>query len=349
MRSRLFLASSAIAVLVFGAGWGYLNSVTAGANMTRSAVQFIKTLDKDIQRKAVLMDYDSGERVGWHFIPKDTRKGLQIRDMNAAQRKAAHGLLKSCLSEIGYKKSVQIMELEHILHVLEERQGKLRNVRDTERYYFTVFGEPTETGKWGLSVEGHHLSLNFVVENGQVVSSTPTFFGANPAVVKTEVPGGAKQGTRVLANEEQLAFTLVNSLDERQLRTALIAEEAPREIRGAGEPQPPTDAAVGLAVANMTPDQKQMLRRLVTSYAENLPAEVNEARIAAARAAGPDKIHFAWAGARKPGIGHYYRVQGPTFLIEFVNTQPDPAGNLANHIHCVWRDTKGDFAIALDK
>ena len=347
MKSRVCVAALAFAVTLVGAGWTYLATVAVGVDMTRAADQFIKTLDDD-QQKVAQMEFGTPERVGWHFIPKAHRKGLQIKDMNDAQRTAAHGLLKSCLSQVGYDKAVQIMELEQILFELE-RSRTSGPIRDTERYYYTVFGQPTEKGKWGLSIEGHHLSLNFVIDGGEVVSSTPTFFAANPATVMSEVPGGAKKGTRVLADEERLAFELVNSLDEQQREKAIIAEKAPREIRAAGEAQPPTDEPVGLAIAEMTQEQKMATRRLVESYLVNLPEAVRQARIEAATEAGPHNIHFAWAGALKPGVGHYYRLQGPTFLIEFVNTQPDPAGNPANHIHCVWRDMKGDFAIPLSE
>ena len=264
--------------------------------------------------------------------------------MNAAQRETAHQLLRNALSRVGYDKAVTIMALESILHELEkQRNGGA--VRDAERYYFTLFGTPGEQNKWGLSVEGHHLSLNFVVDKGQVVASTPAFFGSNPAVVKSRVADALPEGTRVLAREETVAFDLVGSLNEEQRRMALIAETAPRDIRAAGEIQPPSDPAVGVAAGKLDDAQQQVLRRLVEAYLENMPDEVRKARIDRIRQAGPENVHFAWAGATQPGIGHYYRVQGPTFLIEFVNTQPDSAGNPANHIHCVWRDMQGDFAL----
>jgi hypothetical protein len=248
------------------------------------------------------------------------------------------------LSEIGYEKAVKIMALERILNELEKnrREGA---IRDPERYFVTLFGSPGQTGRWGLSVEGHHLSLNFVVDHAKVVSSTPSFFGANPATVRSEIAGGLPTGTRVLAQEEQFAFDLVNSLSENQRRAAIIAEQAPRDIRAAGEPQPPRDLPVGLAAGEMDSPQRKIFRRLVEAYLENMLDDVRQARTEAIRQAGPDNVRFAWAGALKPGIGHYYRIQGPTFLIEFVNTQPDSAGNPANHIHCVWRDMAGDFAI----
>ncbi len=153
------------------------------------------------------------------------------------------------------------------------------------------------------------------------------------------------KGTRVLEQEEQKAFDLVQSLSDEQRATAVIAEQAPREIRGAGEPQPPSDEPVGVAYADLNAEQQQMMRELVGSYVSNVPESEQRKRIRAIRDAGPENVHFAWAGALKPGVGHYYRIQGPSFLIEFVNTQPDSAGNPANHIHCVWRDMNGDFAL----
>lgn len=314
--------------------------------MSGKATAFLATLS-DEQKAKVVMDFETPQRLDWHFIPKEARKGLQIKEMNEQQKKAARELLRGTLSEVGYDKATKIMELEHILHVLETQRNANRFPRETERYFFTVFGSPSESGKWGLSIEGHHLSLNFVVQDGQVISSTPTALGTNPAIVKSEVPGGHPVGTRVLAKEEQLAFDLVNSLNEAQAKQAIFAAEALKEVRGAGEPQPPVDEKVGISFAELDESQRMKMKGLVVAYLENLPEEVAQARMDAIVAGGPENVRFAWAGATQPGIGHYYRVQGPSFLIEFVNTQPDAAGNIANHIHSVWRDMRGDFAVPI--
>ena len=332
-------------LLTASAGWSYYRLVGTAEVMTDSAKKFLATLPADQQTKAA-MNYDDPKRVDWHFIPKNDRKGLQIKDMNSDQRKAAHELLKVALSEAGYGKATKIMELESLLAELEKsRKGGA--VRDPERYYFTVFGEPSPEGRWGLSVEGHHLSLNFVVEKGKVVSSTPTVFAANPAVVMNDVVPSIPKGTRVLAKEETLAFELLASLSAEQRKAAVIAEKAPSEIRAAGEPQPPQEAAVGITADKLTGQQRSILQSLIEEYANSLPEEVAKARWEAIEDAGVDKVHFAWAGPDKPGVGHYYRIQGPTFVIEFVNTQPDAAGNPANHIHSIWRDMKGDFALPI--
>jgi hypothetical protein len=156
---------------------------------------------------------------------------------------------------------------------------------------------------------------------------------------------GVARGTRVLADEETLAFELLQSLSESQRQKAVIAPSAPAEIRDPGKPQPPQAAAEGLAAAELNETQLKVLRRLLDAYAHNMPPEVARQRIEAIDQAGLSSVHFAWAGPDRPGVGHYYRVQGPTFLIEFVNTQPDAAGNPANHIHSIWRDMRGDFAL----
>lgn len=332
-----------VALVFTAAGAAYLKFVDTGTAMTTAAKKYVAKLD-DEQKAIGLLPYDSEQRVGWHFIPKDYRKGVQAKTMTAEQREAAFELLKTALSEVGYTKATTIMSMESLLQELKKDPNK-GPIRDRLRYYWTVFGTPDDDGRWGLSIEGHHLSLNFVVDKGHVLSSTPTFFAANPTIVQHESAGGPPKGTRVLAKEETLAFDLLTSLDETQRSAAVIDEKAPREIRAAGEAAAPAYAADGLCANRLNAAQGKILRQLVTHYANNLPADLAQARLSAIREAGVEKVYFAWAGADRPGIGHYYRIQGPTFLIEFVNTQPDAAGNPASHIHCVWRDPNGDFAI----
>jgi hypothetical protein len=182
-----------------------------------------------------------------------------------------------------------------------------------------------------------------------VISSTPTFFGANPGVLLADYGPEFKKGLRVLAKEEELAFQLLQSLTPEQRKAAVIAPKAPSDIRGAGAAQPPLSPAVGLAGGEMSKDQLAILQSLIEEYAHNLPADVAAERLSAIEKEGSSAIKFAWSGADKPGIGHDYRVQGATFLIEFNNTQPDSAGNLANHIHSAWHNLAGNFAIPLEK
>jgi hypothetical protein len=315
-----------------------------GQDMTHAANKFLKALN-DEQRKTAVLKYDDASRVAWHFIPKGKRKGFQVKNMSKDQRTAALALMRAALSQTGYDKAVVIMELESILFELQK--GRKGAIRDAERYYFTIFGSPTADSKWGLSVEGHHLSLNFVVDKNKMVGHTPAFYGANPGLVKKGVGVGPKQGTQVLKNEEMLGFKLLASLNDEQRKVAVIAAKAPRDLRDAGKAQAPTAPPVGLAAAKMSKDQVAILQALIETHANNMPKPIADARLAEIEKAGIGKVQFAWAGASKPGIGHYYRIEGPTFQIELCNTQADGAGNPANHIHAMWRDTRGDFGIAV--
>ncbi|HTU23765.1 MAG TPA: DUF3500 domain-containing protein [Pirellulales bacterium] len=314
-----------------------------GVAMTDAAKAFLASLDGE-QLKRATMAFDNPARLDWHNIPKPERKGLQVRDMNERQRELCHNLLRAALSPSGYEKAVKIMALENNLR---EGEKNLTNgqLRDPERYFLTVFGQPDTSGTWGWSFEGHHLSLNFVVADGQVTSETPSFWGANPATLHIFVPGGPEQGTRTLAGEEQLAFDLVNELSDQQRAKAVIAEKAPAEYRNAGVPQPPQTAPEGLPAGEMNDAEKKTLRALLEMYASHLAPSLAAAQLADVDAHDFNRVFFAWAGSTKPGVPHYYRVQGPSFVLELVNFQSDPAGNPANHVHSVWRSLEGDFGV----
>jgi hypothetical protein len=270
------------------------------------------------------------ERLNWHFIPKD-RKGLAFKDMTADQRQLALGLLKSGMSDRGFGTATNIINLELILQDLEGT-GR-RFPRDPGLYYVSVFGKPDKKGAWGWRVEGHHLSVNFTVIGGEV-ASTPSFFGSNPA----EVRKGSSKGLRVLAQEEDIARELLRSLSDEQRKEAVFDQTAPKDIlTEAKKKVTPLDKA-GIASAKLKKDQQELLMKLVKVYVQRVRPDVAEVDLAKIEKAGVDNIYFAWAGSVEPGQGHYYRVQGPTFLLEYDNTQND-----ANHIHAVWRDFNGDF------
>jgi hypothetical protein len=314
-----------------------------GEAMTKAAGAFLASLSPDELAKA-RMKFDDPARLDWTNIPKKERKGLPISEMSPEKKKLCHALLRAALSSTGYAKAARIMSLENNLR---EGEKNLNTgwARNPGHYYLTVFGEPAATGSWGWSFEGHHLSLNFVVRDGEVTSETPSFWGANPATVHVFVPGGPEPETRTLAAEEQLAFDLVNELSEVQRVRAMIAEAAPAEYRAVGTPQPPQTAPEGLPAAEMNEVEKQTLRSLLETYASHLAPQLAAAQLADIDAQGFDRVYFAWAGATTPGKGHYYRIQGPSFLLELVNIQSDPQGNLANHIHSVWRNLAGDFGV----
>ena len=335
-RTALF-ASAFIGLLVL-AGWKVTDS--PGKQLQTFADAFLSILDAD-QKSVAVMAYDSPKRVDWHFIPKKSRKGLVLSEMNAAQRTAALRLVRAALSEAGYDKTSKIMQLEAVLRELE---GEKRNwARDPDKYYLTIFGTPSSTDPWALSFEGHHLSLNFACRGGAIVDSTPQFFAANPGTIMNDVSGPLGKGTRVLVEEEDLAFELVNSLNDSQSARAIISPKALKEIRFAGEAQAVVGEPEGIPHSGLNAKQQANLEKLVAVYVNAVTEDVAKQRRELIAKDGWGNVHFAWAGATEPGIGHYYRIRGRRFLIELANTQADAAGNPANHIHCVWRDLSGDF------
>ncbi len=340
---RRMLALAAVVSLIVAGGWLKDAPQSTAVSMSDAAQAFLGGLSGDAKAQA-MMSFDDPARTDWHYIPKDKRKGLQIKEMNAAQRQLALGLLKTGLSSIGYDKATTIMSLESILRELEKTR-KDGPIRDPERYYFTVFGSPSKTDRWGWSVEGHHLSLNFACDDGRVTTVTPSFFGSNPGINHYSVEGAPAKGVRVQVKEEQLAFDLLGSLKEDQKKTAIVADKAPADVAGAGQAQAKVADPVGLAAGKMTDEQKKTLWEIIETYVRNMPGELAEPRLAEIKDAGVDKIYFAWMGADKPGVGHFYRIQGPTFLIELVNVQPDGNGLPANHIHALYRSLKGDFGL----
>ena len=297
--------------------------------MAESANKFLAALSTEQKSKAVF-GFEDQQRFDWHFIPR-ARRGLPFKELNEGQRKLATEFLKSGLSSVGYQKASTIMSLEPVLKEVEKGSGP---VRDPELYFFSVFGEPSTKNTWGWRLEGHHISLNFTVVKGELIANTPSFFGANPA----EVREGPRKGLRALAGEEDKARELVQALDEKQRAVALFDKTAPRDIVTGNSKKVDPLKPEGVAAGQMTKQQKDMLNKLLEEYFSRMPQDIADERRKKVRDAGIDKVTFAWAGGINRGEPHYYRVQGPTFLIEYDDTQND-----ANHIHSTWRDFNGDF------
>lgn len=338
---RIVLALAALAGLA-GVAYVAQAQAPAGVQMTRAADKFLGSLNADQKTKA-LIDYADKERLNWHFVPlqddktrKSTRRGLPLEEMTADQQAAARDLVKAGTSAQGFVQATTIMSLEAILHDLE-KGGRM--IRRPDWYFFSVFGTPSATGKWGWRVEGHHLALNFVVDGGKIIAATPAFFGANPAIVKA----GDRKGLSTLADVEDTASQLAAGLEDGQKQVAHQEKHFP-EIAGQ-TPSPKVGPPVGLAYAKMNEKQQKLLVKLLQAYTDRLPADVAAAEQADLRKAGLDRVHFAYSGELVPGKPHTYRVQGPTFVVEFLNLQADSAGNPANHIHSAWRNIRGDFGI----
>lgn len=331
--ARRLTVLAAIVVTLLGSAM--LASPRSASAMAGAAERFLAGLSTD-QRARAAFAFDSDDRLRWHFIPNESfpRKGLMLKEMNETQRRLAHDLLRTGFSARGFNKVTSIIELEDILKAIEAGG---RFARSKEEYYFSVFGTPGPKGAWGWRVEGHHVSVRFTINDGSVgsqVASSPMFLGTNPA----EVRDGAQKGLRLLAEEEDTARALVQSLTADQARVAVFSATAPTDILTMNKNDITPLPDQGVLYSALPAKQQALLVRLIEVYAGNMEADLAAGRMARLKAAGLDKIRFAWLGEIEKGKKHYYSVQGPTFLIEYDNTQ-----NNGNHIHSVWRDFNGDF------
>lgn len=325
------LATMTSAVLLAKVG----DEPDTGAAMADAATKFLEVLTPE-QKKQATYAYDDKERLNWHFIPRP-RNGLPLKALEGAPLKAAHALIQTGLSPAGYDQAINIMSLEEILFLLEggERQER-RERRDPQKYFLTVFGTPAKTGTWGWRLEGHHISLNYTVTDGKVVASTPEFFGANPGLVDA----GPKRAVRVLGVEEDLARQILKLCTPEQQKLCWIDKKPPGEVHAAAAAQAEKLPSEGLTISKMSDDQKKLMQELLTEYLKNMPADVEKERRAKLNAAGIDNITFAWWGGSERNEPHHYAIQGPTFVIEYNNTQND-----ANHVHSYWRSLTGDFNV----
>ena len=307
-------------------------TATTAESMRKAATNLLNALDDDLKAKATFA-WDSDERLNWHFIPRE-RLGLPLDAMGDGQRALAHALIQSGLSYQGYAKALTIMHLEDILAQIENNPVR----RDSGKYFVSIFGTPTKDATWGWRVEGHHLAMNFTIVKGKHVAGTPSFMATNPG----RVLEGPEKGLQVLAAEENLARKFVNSLTDKQAKAAIFSDKAPRDIITAAEKQVTPLDKVGVSYKDLSSAQQAELMKLIKLYVGRNRPTLAKADLAKAEAAGLENILFAWAGGTKKGEGHYYRIQGPTFLLEYANTQND-----ANHVHAVYRDYKDDFGYDL--
>jgi hypothetical protein len=322
------MKKSLIAVALFAVA-AVSSAHEAAVEMAKAANEFLGSLSPELKSKATFK-LNGEERKDWYFIPK-VRKGLTLKEMSPQQKTLALALLHSGLSDMGYSKATNIMSLDLILKDMEQGKGP---TRDPELYYVSIFDTPEPRGTWGWRVEGHHMSANFTIVNGELFSATPSFLGSNPADVRE----GPRKGMRVLGAEEDYGRALLQSLSEEQRKTAIYETAAPKDVLTVNKQKvTPLDKA-GVMASAMNAEQKAGLRKLVEVYVLRLRGDLAKMDMAKIDKAGWDKVQFAWAGSAEKYQPHYYRVQGPTFLLEYDNTQND-----ANHIHAVWRDFDNDF------
>ena len=301
--------------------------------MVDAADQFLMSLS-DEERARTTFDFESDERERFHFVPPETfeRHGFPLEDMSAGQRDLAHALLGTGLSQRGHMTANEIIELEAILEEREGGSGQFS--RDPDLYYVSVFGSPSTDGTWAWRFEGHHLSLHFTIIDGGITVSTPTFLAASPA----EVTEGRGAGLRPLGSLEDAGRALLASLDPAQRDVAIINEVAPTNIVAGVELAPDPLSPVGIVGSALTPEQQDLMMEVIEFYTSTMADDIAALRRAQIDDDGIENVTFAWAGGTSYGEVSYFRVQGPSFLIEFDHTQRDP-----NHVHSGWRDFDGDF------
>src|SRR5687768_15569796 len=301
----------------------------ASTEMAAAAKSFFEALT-DEQKAKARYDFTHEERLNWHFVPRK-RNGLPLSEMTEKQRELAKALLATAMSQKGNEKAMGIINLEPVLKEIEKGRGP---ARDSGLYFWTLFGDPNSREAWAWRVEGHHLALNFTIAGGHGVAAAPSFMGTNPA----EVRDGPHKGLRILAEEEDLGRAFVTSLSQDQRKKAVINEKAYPDIITGNQREAKLKAVEGLPVSEMTEQQRAALMDLIGVYANRFRTELAANDMKRIATAGVEKIHFAWAGPLEKNQGHYYRIHGPTFLIEYDNVQ-----NNANHVHSVWRDLQNDF------
>ncbi len=322
------VASSVMLALLVMLNGPSVRADETGTAMADAASRFVAALDAQ-QKAQATFAFDSPERFNWHWIPR-VRKGLPIKDLKPEQRALAFGLLDTGLSTKGMLKATTIMSLEEILRVQEHGTGP---IRDPELYFVSVFGNPGDQSEWGWRVEGHHLSLNYTLRDGKVVSATPFMFGSNPAQVRD----GSRKGLRNLADIEGPANKLLLSLNDDQRKEAVVSTDVPDVTTTPNSAQPPPASPEGISSAKLDSGQRETITRLVQAYYENFPAPVRT-QLLDQLARGEEAFHFAWFGPADPSKPHSFRIQGPTLFIDFNDKQDE-----ANHIHTFYRSLLGDF------
>lgn len=280
--------------------------------------------------------------------------GLPVRYMNPVQRQSAMDLLQVCLTEEGFKRIRQVHMLEDVLSNREKERPFY--MRDSQAYYFAVYGTPASQGSWSWRCQGHHLSLQWTFKDGKIISSTPQFIGAQPALVTDadlrldELPSG----TRVLGQQEDLARDLIESLSDDQQRIArgqvqwdiettnvynALTDRKPNRLEDGG------NGVRGVLYKDLSKVQQDNLQKLVREHTSVQLPVVAQERLDRISTAGWDGVRFYFIHGFERGDAFYYRLRGNTFLIEYLNKAFSKPNERADHQHSVWRDFSNDWGI----
>jgi hypothetical protein len=307
---------------------------TQAQDLAGRANAFLATLNAP-QRTKSLYPFDTAERYRFMYVPLNDRKGISMNELNKAQRVAAMDLLSASLSAQTVQKVRDIMLLDNVLKELEHRPAD-DHYRDANKYFITIFGVPAANSTWGWRFEGHHVAFHFSANKNQLVAGTPSFLGSNPAIVLE----GAEKGKQVLKEETDKGFALLQALTQDELKKAVIDAVAPGEIITAASRKAMIATPAGIRYSEMSAANQQRLLQLLSIYIHRYTKLFADDMLKQIETAGLDKLWFSWAGSKEHVLGqpYYYRIQGPTIIIEYDNSQ-----NNANHVHTVIRDLTNDF------
>jgi hypothetical protein len=310
--------------------------------MNEAAKAFVASLGPEESKKALFDFDDEVERKHWSNVPvaAQPRNGLGIGDMNDAQKIAAHRLIDSALSSQGYAKVSGLIQLDDICRDLMEQSHPGAGIYfGSDKFLLAVFGKPGGDAPWGWQLDGHHLAVNTTVVGDQV-SSTPIFFGAEPDVV----PRGPYAGLQILGAERQKALAVIRSLTADQRSKAVLSDSIPSDIfEGPGRAKSLKEYE-GITAAKMSSDQRALLWVLIDEYLNNCTEEVASARRAKIQADGDAALYFAWMGPTTEDGNLYYRVHGPSIIIEYDNTSVGESPEVySNHLHTILREPSNDY------
>ncbi|GIJ45027.1 hypothetical protein Val02_19130 [Virgisporangium aliadipatigenens] len=296
----------------------------------RDAVRALLAALPEERRHEVARPFDDPRRRWMDYRPRP-RPGLTLGALGPAGRKLAHRLLATALRPPAYAQAMAVVALEE---VLDRAEGWARG-RHSDDYAVVVFGDPDGDAPWSWRFEGHHLSLTMTLD-GDTVAPAPLFLGANPA--RTDLAGHPV--LRPFAPEEELAFALLSAMGPAGRAEAIVSDTAPDDVHSGPFPGPdPGPLPRGVAASRLDRPARELFDRLRDVYLDRLPPDLADAE--RQRLDGDDPA-FAWEGAPRPGVGHYYRITGRDLLIEYDNRDND-----ANHAHTVLRRPDGEFGADL--
>jgi hypothetical protein len=305
----------------------------AASDLAAPARAFLASLSP-ASRDRASFPFGSAERTRWHWTTPAgfPRNGLPLRDVSARQRRLALALLRASSSATGYRKALGIMALQG---VLERMDTGFAAPFDADLYYVSVFGTPGDR-VWGWRLEGHHLSRNFTVVGNTVVAE-PFFLGAWPTRAGSAYRSVAR-GYRTMPREEDAARELVLSLDRDLRRRVVFSSESLTDHLTQNAVRVTPLERVGVATGDLPSAAQRRVGEIVRTYLAAYPPVMARKALRRVERAGIARTRFGWAGSTRPGVPHYYRLQGPTFVLEFDNSR-----NGGTHIHSVWRDFERDF------